>query len=90
MGTFHHHSHELHGITVVVDTAGPKVWIGRCEDVTDAGVILLDVDSHDDGADGKSKEEYVRRVADFGFWKKHDRVVVPNTEVVSIRRLGQI
>ena len=32
MGTFHHDKHELHGITVVVDTEGPKVFVGRCDE----------------------------------------------------------
>ena len=32
MGTFHNDKSELHGITVVVDTKGPKVFVGRCDD----------------------------------------------------------
>jgi hypothetical protein len=35
MGTFHHGRSELHGITVVVDTHGPKVFVGRCDDLDD-------------------------------------------------------
>lgn len=90
MGTFHQDMGELHGITVVVDTHGPKVYIGRCHEIVDDGVILLDADEHADGAEGRSKKEYVRRAAEYGVWKKHTRLVVPRSEVASIRRLGEI
>lgn len=88
MGTFHHDKSELHGITVVVDTNGPKVYVGRCDDMDDEKVILLDVDIHEDGQNGRSKQQYVERAAKFGVWKKHERVIVPRAEVASVRRLG--
>ena len=40
MGTFHHDKGELHGITVVVDTSGPRVFIGRCDILADEKIIL--------------------------------------------------
>ena len=49
MGTFHEHTHELHGITVVVDTDGPEIYVGRCHDMDERRVILHDVDVHRDG-----------------------------------------
>jgi len=90
MGTFHHDKSELHGITVVVDTNGPKVYVGRCDDMDDEKVILLDVDIHEDGQNGRSKQQYVERAAKFGVWKKHERVIVPRAEVASVRRLGEM
>ena len=90
MGTFHHDKCELHGITVVVDTKGPQVYVGRCDDMDDDAVILLDVDVHEDGQGGRSKEEYVRQAARFGVWKKHARLVIPRSEVASVRRLGDV
>jgi hypothetical protein len=90
VGTFHHDKGELHGITVVVDTAGPEVWIGRCDTVRPDGIVLLDADVHEETADGPTKDEYVRRAAKVGTWKKHDRVVVPTDRIVSIRRLGAL
>jgi len=88
--TFHHDKHELHGITVIVDTQGPTVWVGRCDDIDDEGVILLDADVHRDGESGKTKQEYLEHAARYGIWKKHDRVVVPRAEVASIVRLGDL
>jgi hypothetical protein len=90
MGTFHQGKGELHGITVVVDTDGPEIFVGRCDDVDERGVILHDVDVHCDGDDGRSKEDYVKRAAQLGVWKKYDHMVIPNARVISIRRLGEI
>lgn len=90
MGTFHDDKHELHGITVVVDTVGDEIFIGRCDDMDDQGVVLVDVDVHTDGDDGRSKEDYVGRAAQFGIWTKYPRVLVPKHQVLSVRRLGDL
>jgi len=89
MGTFHHDKGELHGITVAVDTKGREVWVGRCDTMDDDRIVLLDADVHSDGDAGRSKEEYLKRAAMVGVWKKHDRVVLPLTGVRWVRRLGE-
>lgn len=86
--TFHPDRGELHGITVVVDTDGPELFVGRCDQVLPEGVVLHDADVHVDGEQGRSKVEYLDRAAQVGFWKKHDRILVPADRVVSIRRLA--
>ena len=90
MGTFHHDVHELHGITVVVDTDGDEIFIGRCDDEDDHQVILLDVDVHREGEEGRSKRDYVERAARFGVWKRFAQVVIPRARVTSVRRLGDL
>ena len=90
MGTFHSDKGELHGITVVVETNGPRVYVGRCDEETRAGIILLDADHHDDGADGKSTADYLRFAARYGIYKKHDRVVVPRADIRKVTRLGDL
>lgn len=90
MGTFHQHKHELHGITVVVDTAGPEIYVGRCDDIVGGNVVLLDGDLHRDGEGGRSKEEFLRRASLYGVWKKFDRLLLPTAQVISIRRLGDL
>ena len=90
MGTFHQGKHALHGITVVVDTTGSEVWVGRCDDITEQGVILLDADVHRDGDDGRSKSEWVERSARFGVWPRHRRQVLPGDVVASVRPLGEV
>lgn len=90
MGTFHHGKGELHGITVVVDTTGPEIFVGRCDDMDERGIVLHDVDVHRDGDNGRSKEDYVRRASQLGVWKKHDRLFVPGDKIASVRRLGEV
>jgi hypothetical protein len=90
MGTFHQGKSELHGITVVVDTTGPEIFIGRCDDEDERGILLNDVDVHLDGEGGRSKEDYVKRAAMLGIWKKHNRLFIPRDKVASVRRLGEL
>lgn len=90
MGTFHHDTHELHGITVVVDTVREEIYIGRCENLDDRGIVLVDVDVHRDGDGGQSQRDYLRRAARFGVWATIARAVIPQAEVRSIRPLGEI
>lgn len=88
----HDHSNRspLHGITVVVDTAGARVYIGRCHEEDAERVLLMDAAVHEDGAEGQSKDEWVRASAKFGFWKTLDQVTVPRAEVTAITPLGEI
>lgn len=90
MGTFHHDKHELHGITVVVDTDGPEIYVGRCDDMDDDRVILLDVDVHRDGDGGRTKQQYIEKAALYGVFKKHPHLVLDRRRVTSVRRLGEL
>ena len=76
----------LHGITVVVDTSGPRVYIGRYHSESEEGVLLNDVDVRD-LADESEKAAYLARSAKMGVFKNTPRVRVPREEVASIRRL---
>jgi hypothetical protein len=89
VGTFHSDTGELHGITVVVDTKGPKVWVGRCDTVLPEGVLLLDADCHEGEGDA-DKARWIDQASRFGVWARHPRVLVPAAEVASIRRLGEV
>lgn len=90
MGTFHQGKHDLHGITVVVETDGPDLFVGRVDDIDDRGVILLDADLHREGEAERSREEYLDRAARFGVFARHRRLVVPVDRVTGIRRLGEL
>ena len=81
---------ELHGITVVVDTKGTMIYVGRCWEETEQAVILLDVDAHEDGAEGLTKEQFVQRTAKVGQWAKIKQISVPREEVNTITRLGDV
>jgi hypothetical protein len=90
VGTFHHDRHELHGLTVVVETDGPDLWIGRCDDIVDAGVILRDADVHREGESERPRDEWLDRAKRFGVWPHHPRTVVPAARVTAVRRLSEI
>ncbi|HSG81961.1 MAG TPA: hypothetical protein VLC48_06920 [Gemmatimonadota bacterium] len=90
MGTFHDGKGELHGITVVVETPGSTVYIGRCWEMNEERIVLLDVDEHQDSGNGQSRQEFIRQAAKVGVWKKHDKIVVPMSSVSSVTRLGDV
>jgi hypothetical protein len=90
VGTFHQGKSALHGITVVVDTYGPEVYVGRCDDESEAGIILHDADVHREGEGGRSKSDYLQSAARYGVFKKHDRLYIPRAQVASVRRLGEL
>lgn len=86
--TFHHGKHELHGITVVVETSGAHTFIGRCDDITDERVLLLDVAVHD-GTDGQ-KDDFIAKAAKFGHWAKEKALAVPRESVTNVIRLADV
>lgn len=90
MGTFHQDRGELHGITVVVETDGPELFVGRCDQVTADGVVLLDADVHRQGESEGSREEYLERASRFGVWGRIRHLVVARDRVTGIRRLGEL
>ena len=90
MGTFHQGKSELHGITVVVDTPGAEIYVGRCDDEDERGILLNDADVHVDGTGGRSKEQYLQRAAQVGVFARHPRLFVPRDSIASIRRLSEL
>ena len=85
--TAHEGHHELHGITVVVETRGPELWVGRCHDIDATGVTLRDADVHRDGESGSARDAWLQRAAAVGVFPRHSRVLIPAGETVSVRRL---
>ena len=88
MGTFHSDKGELHGMTVVVDTHGSTVYVGRCDTETPDGIALLDADQHEEGQ--VTKAAYLEKAQKFGVFAKHPTLFVPRDQIASIRKLGEI
>ena len=80
---------ELHGMTVVVETSGPTVFIGRFDQQLGDHYLLHDVDVFQDGAEGVSRQAYLAKAAAFGVWVKQKDVHISVPEVVSIRKLTE-
>ncbi len=90
MGTFHHDAHELHGITCVVETTGPRTFIGRVDTIDARGVVMHDADLHEEAPGASTKDAWIVKAARVGHWPRHPTVVVPVDEVASVRRLGDV
>jgi hypothetical protein len=84
---FHPGHHELHGITVVLETHGRETFVGRFDSEDERGVRMLDVGVHDGGGGG-TKEEYIRLSLKFGIRTDRKQVVVPKESVARITRLA--
>ena len=85
---FHPGHHQLHGVTVVLETRGPVTYLGRFDAEDERGVHLLNVAIHDSSRG--SRDEFVRRSAKFGIQVDRQQVTVPSADVVRIAPLGQI
>jgi hypothetical protein len=90
MGTFHNDKGPLHGITVLVRTHGPRVYVGRCDEETEQGILLFDADHHDDGEGGKSTSDYLAFARKYGVFPKHKRCVVPRAEIAAVIPLASV
>jgi iron-sulfur cluster assembly protein len=88
MGTFHDNRGDLHGITVAA-FAADIVYVGRCHEMDEQRLLLLDVDQHTEGQEGRTNQEYLERSAKFGVWKKHDQLVLPMAEITEVKPLGE-
>src|SRR3954465_5332716 len=84
---FHPGHSALHGMTVVVETAGALTYVGRYDREDSAGVHLLDVGVHDlDSA--SAKEGNILRSSKFGIRGGQRHVVVPIGQVARIPQLA--
>jgi hypothetical protein len=82
--------HDLHGITVVVETAGPLTYVARFDTQDERGVHLLNVATHDRGAPGVTLDEFLVRTKKFGVKAAQKYLLLPPEQVRSIRRLSEI
>jgi hypothetical protein len=83
----HHDRHELHGITVVVETNGGTTYVARFDLQDERGVHLINVAQHTP-ASGQSLDEFLARTRKFGVKAERKHLVVPAAEIRQIRRLA--
>ncbi|MGE0641354.1 MAG: hypothetical protein AB7P46_13880 [Thermoanaerobaculia bacterium] len=91
MRTFaaHDAKHSLHGITVVVETDGPELFVGRCDDIDERGVHLRDADRHDESDATVPRTTFLARAQALGVWPNLRRVTVPADRVRRVTRLAE-
>ena len=81
--------HELHGVTVVVETVGPVTYVARFDTLDDQAIYLLNVAIHDSGAAGPALEEFLARTRKFGVKAEQKHLRLPSAQVRTIRRLAE-
>jgi hypothetical protein len=86
----HEAKHALHGITVVVETDGGEIWIGRCDDIVAAGVLLKDADVHREAESERPRADWLERAKLYGVNPRHRLATVPAERVVAVRRLVEL
>ena len=84
---FHPGHEDLHGVTVVVEGASGRTWVGRYHERTPRGVQLLDAASHESVPADPELSAWIARQLKFGVRAEHKVVVVPLAEVARITRL---
>ena len=87
---FHPGHHELHGITVVLETTGPLAYVGRFDTQDDSGVHLLDVAVHDRSDPASSREAFLQRTLKFGVRVTRKHVIVPSGDVATLVPLSSV
>jgi hypothetical protein len=78
-----------HGINVVVEMLGPRVYIGRFDSVNGFQALLHDCDVHD-LKPGDDKERYIREAATYGIDVQQRDATVDVMQIARVRLLGEI
>lgn len=78
-----------HGLNVVIETKGSRVYIGRFDSTTGFTALLHDVDVHD-VAPGGDPEPYIRETALYGVDVKSRDLEVDVLEIKRIRLLRDV
>ena len=78
-----------HGINVVIETNGPRIYIGRFDSLNGFEALLHDCDVHDVKA-SENKEQYIRETATYGINVTHRDATVDAMSIQRVRTLGEI
>jgi hypothetical protein len=84
----HTDRHELHGVTVVLDTRGDATYVGRFDSQDEHGVHLFDVGVFDPATG--TREAYLRRSVQFGIRVDRPELTVATSDVARVIPLGQL
>ncbi len=81
---------ELSGEVVVLDTAGPLIYVGRLKRVTPHAFELIEADVHDMNDSRSTKDFYLLQIRDLGVRPNRAMVLVHRSHIISVSRLADI
>lgn len=81
---------ELIGKDVVLDTAGPIVYLGRLTAYNEAGFWLEDADLHNANEGHASREEYIAESSRDGIRVNRRRVFALRQAIISVSALADV
>jgi hypothetical protein len=84
----HTDRHELHGVTVVLDTRNAGTYIGRFDTQDAQGVHLMNVGVFDPTQG--TRDDYLRCSVKFGIRVDRPELTVASSEVARITPLGEL
>jgi hypothetical protein len=87
---FHPGHDQLHGITVVLETTGKLMYVGRFDRQDETGVHLIGVSVFDPAQGTMSRTDFLSRTVKFGVRIDRPHLVVPGSQVSEITPLGDI
>lgn len=87
---FHPGHDELHGITVVLFTEGPRTYVGRWDAVEGGMIALNQAAMHEADRSPKPRDEWLVDTRKYGVAVAFPRLTVPQKEVSRVVRLGDI
>lgn len=80
----------LIGLNVVLDTAGPFVYLGRLVSYNSDGFLLTDADVHNTEDGHAPREQYITEAARDGIRVNRTRVFILRNSVVSVSALDEV
>lgn len=88
MAVFHPGHEPLHGVTVVVDGASGRTYVGRYHERTPKGIVMLDVAIHDPNSASDARDTWLAKQVKFGISIAYKHFVVPAEEAGRVSPLG--
>jgi hypothetical protein len=86
---FHPGHDELHGVTVVINGASGRTYLGRWHERGARGITMKDVAIHDPATNPLDVAAWLAKQAKFGVAAIEKMIIIPNDETGPVRVFGE-
>jgi len=87
---FHPGHDELHGVTVVINGASGRTYLGRWHERGARGITMKDVAIHDPATSPVDVAAWLAKQAKFGVAATEKMIIIPNDEAGPVRVFGEV